>query len=804
MSRVEAEVQVDAHVIRQLGDQLITDAEQALLELIKNSYDADATWVHVTVSTGDDDSEGVITVEDNGSGMDLALLQTGWLTVSLSPKREMKAKGRRTKLGRTPLGDKGLGRLATMKLGTKLEITTHAAPGQPGNRLVIDWNAFTPGRRLKEIKIPIDSVPPAKRTGTVVRVTNLADPSYWSGQDRIRNLETELSLLVTPFSEIADFKLSATVEGTRLNLAKLTHELRDSATARFTLEWDDDILRCVGDVKLNLFKSKADDGFEELIADDNGAAFFKHLKAQGLADSLGLKRHRQGNWYLRVEDTFTWADIKKSAAYPELIAKPGPLKAELDAFDLDVEAGLGIFSSSRDYRAFVKEHAGVRVYRNGFSIRMPEDWLGLGKAITSGKSYYSLKPATTLGYVAISSADNKGLQEKSDRESFLDTPESRGFAAAMGRFVLFCNNALTHLRRGAAGFRGDAHSKAAGLSTQWTPKNAVSKLTDVARQSRDRKRKLKELDKQREQAAKRLTGGLQTLVESSTLPPRARSDAGKLLAEAKSLLSEYTEKRAELDDVIAAVEDEGTIARAVSERFELMERQIDEVYETVALGLAARAFAHDVNALLDDLLARTTKVSRQLNAKSAGPIVAGYIESVRATVATLRRQLNFIEPMLRRARENRQQIKLVEFMSELFELRSERMKRLGITVEMVPTQDFSVSMSKGRLLQVFDNLARNSEYWLSRDDARSKKIRVEIAQPRVLFSDSGPGVRPAIEGQLFEMFVSDKPRGEASGLGLFIVRELLQREGCTVVLLPERNNAGRRYRFAVDLSAVNQ
>src|SRR5207248_3272422 len=121
-------LEIDAHVIRQLGDELITDTGQALLELVKNSYDADASFCHVDVETHETysvtlpgrskgpssiktaDLKGQITVTDNGEGMTLDTIRRGWLTISLSPKREFKRAGKTTPLyHRTPLGDKGLG-----------------------------------------------------------------------------------------------------------------------------------------------------------------------------------------------------------------------------------------------------------------------------------------------------------------------------------------------------------------------------------------------------------------------------------------------------------------------------------------------------------------------------------------------------------------------------------------------------------------------------------------------------------------------------------------------------------------------
>ena len=94
-----ARFDINASVVFRLGEELITDVVQALVELVKNSYDADATWVNVTIDTRAknrwgreyDDATGAILVEDDGHGMDEATIRRGWLTIADSPKREAKA-----------------------------------------------------------------------------------------------------------------------------------------------------------------------------------------------------------------------------------------------------------------------------------------------------------------------------------------------------------------------------------------------------------------------------------------------------------------------------------------------------------------------------------------------------------------------------------------------------------------------------------------------------------------------------------------------------------------------------------------
>ena len=80
------------------------------------------------------------------------------------------------------------------------------------------------------------------------------------------------------------------------------------------------------------------------------------------------------------------------------------------------------------------------------------------------------------------------------------------------------------------------------------------------------------------------------------------------------------------------------------------------------------------------------------------------------------------------------------------------------------------------------------------------KISIELKTPRVRFSDNGRGIDPSVAGTLLEPFVTTREGGR--GLGLFIVRELLDTEGSTIKLSRSRNNAGRQYEFELDLAGM--
>jgi C4-dicarboxylate-specific signal transduction histidine kinase len=79
---------------------------------------------------------------------------------------------------------------------------------------------------------------------------------------------------------------------------------------------------------------------------------------------------------------------------------------------------------------------------------------------------------------------------------------------------------------------------------------------------------------------------------------------------------------------------------------------------------------------------------------------------------------------------------------------------------------------------------------------------MSLRDPLVIVSDNGPGVDPSIERTLFDPFTTRKPRGKGRGLGLFIVRQLMEGEGCSIELGPKRNSEGRRFEFHLDFTGA--
>jgi signal transduction histidine kinase len=159
-------------------------------------------------------------------------------------------------------------------------------------------------------------------------------------------------------------------------------------------------------------------------------------------------------------------------------------------------------------------------------------------------------------------------------------------------------------------------------------------------------------------------------------------------------------------------------------------------------------------------------------------------------------------------REKKDRIALGKFLKDniVSYFASVRFEKRHIGVDVRIRRDFSVLMNMGKLTQIIDNLFLNSEYWLQ-EDLRRKHIKrglitVEISRPFLRVHDNGRGIDPSVESGLFEPFVTRKPPGVGRGLGLFIVRQLLDSDGCTITALPNRNQYGHLHAFEINFTGA--
>lgn len=165
---------VDSALLGELGERLVEQVHYALVELVKNSYDADAS--HVTIKFVENDS-GIseLHIIDDGVGMNFAEVQDYWMHIATTNKLN---KDISQKYGRPKTGSKGIGRFCCRRLGKKLTLITTGknASKQEKTEVIFDWNAFTPGTKVTEITCQgKQDTTKGDQTGTILIISDLTD-----------------------------------------------------------------------------------------------------------------------------------------------------------------------------------------------------------------------------------------------------------------------------------------------------------------------------------------------------------------------------------------------------------------------------------------------------------------------------------------------------------------------------------------------------------------------------------------------------------------------------------------------------
>ncbi|WP_218653137.1 sensor histidine kinase [Nostoc sp. TCL26-01] len=187
-------------ILQRLGEELVPNPDQGIIELVKNSYDADATECTVelikTSAIG-----GSIIISDNGVGMDKDAISEGWLVLGRSKKANREV----TQLGRLPVGNKGLGRLAALQMGSQVFLKTRPKD-EPGIEysLTINWDDFQEADVVEDVPFDVQKSSTNQRQGTDIIVSNIKN--IFNKRD-LQRLARELLLLADPFDNHAGFRL---------------------------------------------------------------------------------------------------------------------------------------------------------------------------------------------------------------------------------------------------------------------------------------------------------------------------------------------------------------------------------------------------------------------------------------------------------------------------------------------------------------------------------------------------------------------------------------------------------------------
>ena len=405
-----------ARLLTMLGDQLIKNERIALVELIKNAYDADADRVEVRFENFNNDmshnTDSRIVVQDNGTGMTFETVRTQWMNPAAPQKYLDKLDGS----GKTPgkkrviQGEKGIGRFAVLKLGKVVRVTTRRDEADFETVLVYDFSRYDDdfvlenNRRtdifLDQIKIDcVQSKPEklqGKAHGTVIEIRDLK--GVWNNKT-IERLCRDVSNLTDPVSRITRRKASDRFEIAIIcNGEPRLVEAGGMETLKSLIE-DKSVLNIHGHFQSdnNTFLFKTDAGKGEIGMQD--------------ANITGLWVWRQR--YGKVG----------SASAVEQKYKCGNFAFQFYIFDFS--RGIdGRYALTQVEKNLLKEHR-IYLYRDDMRVYPygdpDDDWLEIDVTRGTGRAGNFFSNDQIIGWIDITQKGNPGLRDKTNREGLIET-----------------------------------------------------------------------------------------------------------------------------------------------------------------------------------------------------------------------------------------------------------------------------------------------------------------------------------------------------------------------------------------------
>lgn len=404
-------VSIHPRAFAAFGDELVTNDNIVLSELVKNCYDAYAFNVDISLVTSGKNQ--YLEISDDGLGMSVETIKNVYATIATPFKENLPVVSRvinGVKHERHVSGNKGVGRFSIAKLGKNISLFTKTSEMASCILVKMDWDSLRYADSMDNCSISLDDNPDEnplenKESGTVIRIESLR--MQWTSE-KFLELKDELSRLLNPFKQVDDFSIHL--------ILKENGKL-----------FDEDYR-----IELNPFINNPVYSISGSV-NGNGEISWLYIN-----NSSEKRRNSTGRL------AWTFQNYEKILEPKEQlhIYNCGSFTFEIRVWDLDSDSIKNVSESFNikrsDIRKTISKFKGLSVYRDNILV-LPKsdatkDWLGLDAKRIS-KIGERISTSQIVGMVNISSAGNPGLRDTTDRESMADTPEYRQFTLVLSAIM---------------------------------------------------------------------------------------------------------------------------------------------------------------------------------------------------------------------------------------------------------------------------------------------------------------------------------------------------------------------------------
>lgn len=738
---------VDTHLFRELGELLVGRDSTALVELIKNAYDADAFQVTVHAENLDRQSLGKIVITDNGSGMSSEQFRKGFLRIA---SRLKDSNERRSDFyGRRFTGAKGIGRLAAHKLACHVGIeSVSRTKSAKAISATIDWDKIEKLQTLDEVE----------------------------GANAVTLVEQDRSRIEKP---------STTIELTRLRRkwtagerTKLFLEIASFQPAKVLLRLPEKLLTeksILEEIKVNdvqkLKDSPADPGFNVELTGDFAVG-------EDYWQSVAMA----ANWVVEIqaekgadEVKYNIAPTRRCQAEFEAAGEPMPkrqiIKGEHPApkegpfFQARIFVREGPLRGPEEHKAWHGHQSGIRVFMEGFRVlpygEPSDDWLEIDADYA--KRERSLRFLDGFG----EPDDQEGLSHIRKTAYFggvfLTQEQAASMRMLINREGFVPDEAFERMRRIVRiGVDLSVRSRAAARS-RIREQRSEDRLIAAQDRAAPKKKDLKQA------------------VEDSV------TKAALFAREARTAAA-----RGDVENATKLIDRAAHEFRAGSEINQrlLTERGMMRILSGVGLQMAA--FVHEIHGLLGMIQSIEQTFERLQQSNEFSGATRHTMAVIRKSIADLRRiverQASYLADVTAPdARRKRSRLRVGERFDAAMRLIAPAIQRRSITVNVqVPEELKTPPMFSAELTVVFSNLLTNAVKAAGEDGDIMVRAK-ETNEGDLVFRIENSGAEVALEQserwfQPFETTTAktDPVLGQGMGMGLPITRNILEEYGAVI------------------------